>query len=182
MLSLIALLALGAPDPLAPLPPPYAAFLPTVPGAINPAVTADNLDQTICNKTLFDKHGAPVPVGNDGKPLKPGFTWVHLQRPSTGYTNKIKFALMAAAGISRSDSAKYELDHLWSIEAGGSPTDPRNLWLQPYVNPYGAKLKDRLENRIHDRICARATTIEQGGHDLTFDWIEAYAAILGPVQ
>jgi hypothetical protein len=35
--------------------------------------------------------------------------------------------------VARSDNmACYEEDHLISIEDGGDPTDPRNLWPEPY--------------------------------------------------
>ena len=158
---LIALAMLA--DPLAPLPPPYAAFLPTVPGAINPAVTQANIHQTICSKAK-DMHG---------------HTWVHNQRPPVAYTNKIKFALMDAAGIPRAKAGLFELDHETSIEDGGSPDDPANLWLQPYAGQWGARTKDKIETRLKTLVCNGSIDLATAQHELQFDWIESYKARIG---
>ena len=142
----------------------YAAFLPTVPGVPNPAVTQSNIGQTICN---------PVKQAN-------GKTWVHNQRPPVAYTNKIKFALMDKAGIPRSKSALYELDHKLSIEDGGSPTDPNNLWLQPYFGDWNAHIKDVLETRLNKLVCTGKITLAEDQHELMTDWIAAYKLRIKP--
>ena len=54
--------------------------------------------------------------------------------------------------------ACYEEDHLISLEAGGNPTDPRNLFPEPYNTRVGgvimgAHQKDVVEGFIHDEIC-----------------------------
>jgi hypothetical protein len=54
--------------------------------------------------------------------------------------------------------ACYEEDHLISLENGGNPTDPRNLWPEPYNTMVGgvimgAHQKDVVEGFIHDEIC-----------------------------
>lgn len=130
-----------------------AAGVPAVPGATNPAVTQDNLEKTICNKTLYGVDGQPVPLDEAGKPTEPGFTWVHWQRPPTSYTNAIKYQLMDAAGIPRSQSGKFELDHRDAIEDAGDPKSKFNLWLQPWTGAWNAHMKDALENFIHRQIC-----------------------------
>jgi hypothetical protein len=173
MLLIALALQLAAPDPLAPLPPPYAAFLPTVPGAINPAVTRENLAQTLCNHQHYDRQMRPVKKG--------GFTWIHWQRPPTSYTNAIKFALMDKAGIPRSQSALFELDHAASIEDGGDPSSPLNLWLEPYTGPYGARVKDRIETFLAHRICDGTVDLDEARHELLTDWVEAYTARIGPL-
>jgi hypothetical protein len=131
--------------------------MPTVPGIQNPAVTDANIRSTIC---------------------VPG--WSKTQRPNTAYTNKIKFRLMDAAGIPRSQSRQYELDHEWSIEAGGSPTDPRNLWLQPYFGPINAHQKDKVENAVHRSVCSGQITVEQAGAEL-HNWVATYRSLIGPL-
>jgi hypothetical protein len=137
--------------------PPGPDGLPTVPGVQNTAVTAANIHSTIC---------------------VPG--WSKTQRPPTSYTNKIKFALMAKAGIPRSQTRLYELDHMWSIEAGGSPTDPNNLWLEPYTGPLNAHLKDHVENVVHREICSGRITLPQAGEKLR-NWVATYRAEIGPM-
>src|SRR5438093_10552346 len=63
------------------------------------------------------------------------------------------------ACVPRSNNPKcYEEDHLISLEAGGHPTDPENLWPQPYNSKIngqivGARQKDFVEGFIHDEIC-----------------------------
>jgi hypothetical protein len=52
----------------------------------------------------------------------------------------------------------YEEDHLISLENGGSPTDPRDLFPEPYNTHVGgviigAHQKDAVESFIHDEIC-----------------------------
>jgi hypothetical protein len=137
--------------------PPAADGLPTVPGARNPEVTQANIAQTIC---------------------KPN--WSLLERKKLGsHADTLKFRLMDKAGIPRSQSGLYELDHDWSIEAGGSPTDPNNLWLEPYFGPLNAHHKDRVEDLVHRLICSGKMTLEQGGQAITKNWVATYRAQIG---
>lgn len=71
-----------------------------------------------------------------------------------------------------------EIDHLESLENGGS-NDIRNLFPEPYAEPWGAHTKDRYENFIHAQICAGKMTIEEGQNRLAHDWIANYKADLG---
>lgn len=124
-----------------------ALGLPTVPGATNPAVTQSNIHQTIC---------------------VPG--WSKTQRPPTSYTNPIKMRLMDAAGISRSLSKNFELDHDISIELGGSPTSLLNLWLEPYFGPENAHDKDKVENFLHKEVCADKLPLAQAQRMISTNW------------
>jgi hypothetical protein len=47
----------------------------------------------------------------------------------------------------------YEVDHLVSLELGGSNA-LTNLWPEYYYDPWGARTKDRLEGKLHDLVCA----------------------------
>jgi hypothetical protein len=51
-------------------------------------------------------------------------------RPAVSITRKEKIASMAAYGAT-GPSSSYEYDHLVSLELGGAPNDPRNLWPEP---------------------------------------------------
>jgi hypothetical protein len=42
---------------------------------------------------------------------------------------------------------------------GGHPTDPRNLWPEPY--PHASEV-DRIENEINDEICSGKITLAEG--------------------
>jgi hypothetical protein len=88
------------------------------PGAVNPDVTQDNIGETICVSG-----------------------WTKTIRPPAGYTNKLKLRQMAAAGLGGAPS-DYEEDHLISLEIGGNPTNPANLWPQLWNGTWGAHRKD----------------------------------------
>ena len=47
---------------------------------------------------------------------------------------------------------QHEIDHLVSLEIGGS-NSIRNLWPEPYAGRWGARTKDVLENKLHDLVC-----------------------------
>ena len=108
--------------------------LPRVPGILNPDVTQASIASTIC------VHG-----------------WTATVRPPVTYTNALKLKQMRAYGETGSPSA-YQEDHLISLELGGDPTDPRNLWPEPY--PRAADV-DRIENELNARVCGGSLTLAQ---------------------
>ena len=113
---------------------PYHADLVRTPGVVNPAVTQANILSTIC------KHG-----------------WTRTIRPPTDYTNALKVKQMREYGVGGSPS-DYQEDHLISLELGGHPTDPRNLWPEPY--PRAAEM-DTIENELNDRVCSGELTLDE---------------------
>ena len=70
-------------------------------------------------------------------------------------------------------SGNYEVDHLISLELGGS-NDTKNLWPQSYNGVWGARLKDALENRLHDLICMNKLSLREAQYAISTNWIEAY--------
>jgi len=68
---------------------------------------------------------------------------------------------------------EYEVDHLISLELGGS-NDISNLWPQPYNGPWNAHMKDRLENKLHQLVCDGVITLEEAQTAISQDWVEAY--------
>jgi hypothetical protein len=112
---------------------PYRADLVRTPGVLNPDVTQANIASTICT------HG-----------------WTKTIRPSTDYTNELKVKQMRDYGVGGSTS-RYQEDHLISLELGGHPTDPRNLWPEPY--PRAAEV-DSIENDLNAKVCTGNMTLE----------------------
>ncbi len=104
------------------------------PGVLNPNVTQANIRSTIC------RHG-----------------WTATIRPPVSYTNALKRRQMRQYGETGSMS-DYQEDHLISLEMGGNPTDPRNLWPEPY--PRAAEM-DKIENELNDEICDGKLTLAQ---------------------
>ena len=52
----------------------------------------------------------------------------------------------------------YQEDHLISLELGGDPADPRNLWPEPY--PRAAQM-DQIENELNAQVCDGSLTLAQ---------------------
>ncbi|HEU5478016.1 MAG TPA: hypothetical protein VFU64_09375 [Gaiellaceae bacterium] len=104
------------------------------PGVLNPDVTQANIRSTIC------RHG-----------------WTATIRPPTSYTNDLKRKQMRQYRETGSLS-DYQEDHLISLELGGDPTDPRNLWPEPY--PRAADV-DRIENELNAQVCSGALALAQ---------------------
>jgi hypothetical protein len=128
------------------LPDPYCT-----PGAINPDVTQENLATTICSK---------------------GFT--KKIRPSTSFTNKLKKQQILEYGYLDTNLKNYEEDHLISLELGGSPDDPKNLWPEPHPS---INKKDTIENYLREEICAHRMTLAQAQYKISRNWYELYQSL-----
>lgn len=67
-----------------------------------------------------------------------------------------------------------EVDHLISLELGGS-NDIKNLWPQSYTTmPWNAHVKDKLENRLHKLVCTNKMTLSQAQQCISRDWVTCY--------
>jgi len=97
------------------------------PGVLNPDVTQATIGETICVRG-----------------------WTRTIRPPTGYTTALKRRQLREYGL-RGPPDDYQEDHLISLELGGHPTDPRNLWPEPY--PRAARV-DAVENDLNAQVCA----------------------------
>ena len=106
----------------------------STPGVLNSNVTQANIRSTIC------RHG-----------------WTATIRPPVSYTNALKVKQMRQYGETGSPS-DYQEDHLISLEMGGSPTDPSNLWPEPYPR---ASEMDQIENQLNSQICDGQLTLAQ---------------------
>jgi hypothetical protein len=72
-----------------------------------------------------------------------------------------------------------EIDHLISLELGGS-NDQKNLWPQPYQGEeFNAHVKDQLENFYHAEVCRGRIKLKDAQKDISEDWISAYRNLLG---
>jgi hypothetical protein len=91
----------------------------------------------------------------------------------------VKRAVYGEYGIRSHRPGEYEVDHLVSLELGGS-NSIRNLWPQSYVtHPWNAHVKDRLENDLHRRVCHGELTLHDAQEAIRGDWIAAYRQYLG---
>lgn len=72
---------------------------------------------------------------------------------------------------------EYEIDHLISLELGGS-NDAKNLWPQPYQPKPGAREKDRLENWLHKQVCDGTMSLTDAQKEIANDWYAEYLSML----
>ena len=86
-------------------------------------------------------------------------------------TDKQKDEVFKEYNIER--SGNYEVDHLISLELGGS-NDTRNLWPESYSGIWGARVKDVLENRLHTLVCDGKVSLREAQYDISHNWIKAY--------
>jgi len=109
---------------------------------------------------------------------QPGYT----ARPGVRHvTAATKRKVFAAYGLDpHGPGAPFEIDHLISLEVGGS-NDPANLWPQSYVSaPWNAHLKDALENRLHAMVCRGQISLDAAQKAISTAWIAAYLQYVGP--
>lgn len=133
-------------DPQSYLPDPSCT-----PGALNPAVTQDTISTTICVS---------------------GYTGTI--RPPASYTNKLKLQQMKEYGFTDLNPKNYEEDHFISLELGGSPDDPKNLWPEPHPS-YNEK--DKVENYLHREVCAGRMSLQAAQDAITRNWYTVFLQI-----
>lgn len=90
-----------------------------------------------------------------------------------------KNKVYAEYGIKTHKAGEYEIDHLISLELGGS-NDIKNLWPQSYLTkPWNAHVKDKLENWLHKAVCEHRITLGEAQQEISHDWIASYKKHLG---
>ena len=98
-----------------------------------------------------------------------------------GYTKKVrnvpknvKEEVYRIYGIQSYEPGDYEVDHLISLELGGS-NSIRNLWPESYLTePYNAHRKDALENKLHALVCSGDLSLVDAQIAIAKNWIAAY--------
>jgi hypothetical protein len=87
-----------------------------------------------------------------------------------------KHAVEAAYGMRpASYGSKLEIDHIVSLELGGS-NDIANLF--PEQAP-GYHAKDKLENRMHGMVCSGDISLTAAQHQIAADWKALYRRVFG---
>jgi hypothetical protein len=131
------------------------------PGATNPDVSQSNIKRTIC------KSG-----------------WTDTIRPPSSYTTALKRQQIAEYGYRNRKLGSYEEDHLISLQLGGDPHDPQNLWPQAYAGKCGARLKDVIETALKRLVCAKKPplTLVEAQQMISRDWVAAYSQYVREVK
>ena len=123
-------------------------------GALNPTVTQANIATTVCK------------VG-----------WTKTIRPTVTFTNKLKDEQLKTTYASYTNiwgtsASAYEEDHLISLQLGGAPSNPKNLWPEPYAG-IGARKKDVTETALKRLVCAGTLKLADAQKAI-LDWPSAY--------
>jgi hypothetical protein len=121
------------------------------PGSVDPAVTQANIVSTICRSGYTEK-----------------------VRPPESQTARAKYDV-AYPAYHIAGGATSELDHLVSLELGGS-NDITNLWPEvgPLPNP-----KDKVENALHRAVCDGQVSLVAAQRAIARNWRTAETR-LGP--
>jgi hypothetical protein len=116
----------------------------------------------------------------------PGATFPHVtvrQICVRGYSSsvrnvpeRVKRAVYARYGIATHTRGQYEVDHLISLELGGS-NSIRNLWPEAAQPRPGFHEKDRVENYLHARVCDGQMTLRRAQRLIATNWLAVYATL-----
>lgn len=89
-------------------------------------------------------------------------------------TVSLRRKVLQEYGISNARPEDYEIDYLIAPRLGGIE-DIRNLWPEPYRDRvWNARVKDALEERLHEMVCSGQLDLTTAQHDIATDWIAAY--------
>jgi hypothetical protein len=84
-----------------------------------------------------------------------------------------KDQVYAEYGIASHYPGQYEVDHLVSLELGGS-NDIANLWPEAASPTPGFHQKDQVENYLHDQVCSGAVSLQQAQVEIATNWLSVY--------
>jgi hypothetical protein len=84
-----------------------------------------------------------------------------------------KDQVYAEYGIASHSPGEYEVDHLVSLELGGS-NDISNLWPEAASPVPGFHQKDMVENYLHEQVCSGAVPLKQAQIQIATDWLVIY--------
>jgi anti-sigma factor RsiW len=86
----------------------------------------------------------------------------------------VRRKVLAEYGIANARPDDYEIDYLIAPGLGGTD-DIRNLWPEPYKTAeWNAHVKDALEERLHQMVCAHQIDLPTAQHAIASNWIVAY--------
>ena len=128
-------------------------------------------------------------VANNGlpdSPCTPGAIFADVTKDqvcvpgySSGVRNvpdSVKNQVFAEYGIASHTTGEYEVDHLISLELGGS-NDIANLWPEPAEPRPGFHEKDKVENYLHKQVCDGAMSMADAQYIIATDWFSVYQTL-----
>ena len=94
-------------------------------------------------------------------------------------TTSEKHAVEVEYGLAvKSYGSALEIDHIISLELGGS-NDIANLFPETLFAHPGYRIKDKLENRVHDLVCDGRISLRRVRQEIASDWEALYTKAFG---
>ncbi|HEX7041921.1 MAG TPA: HNH endonuclease signature motif containing protein [Patescibacteria group bacterium] len=79
-------------------------------------------------------------------------------------------------GVLSHTTGEYEVDHLISLELGGS-NDISNLWPEAAKPTPGFHEKDLVENYLHEMVCSGKISLGKAQELIAHNWTEVYKSV-----
>ncbi len=117
--------------------------------------------------------GAVLPDATKDKICVPGYSGA-----TRNVTEQEKNQVYAEYGIKTHKAGEYEVDHLISLELGGS-NDIANLWPEPAEPRPGFHEKDKVENYLHKQVCDGTISLQQAQYEIATNWMSVYNTMPG---
>lgn len=150
------------------------------PGDVNLQVMQANIKTTICKANWTTTIRPPVSYTNALKKVQ--FHTLDYNEPNPLPKVKSKSGKKLIPDLTKEHSANpscWEEDHLISLELGGHPRSPDNLWPEPWFGPWNAHIKDVLETKLKNMVCNGDLTLAEAQQAIRTDWIAAYKKYVG---
>lgn len=117
--------------------------------------------------------GAILPDATKDKVCVPGYSGETRNVPDSE-----KNQVYAEYGIKSHKAGEYEVDHLISLELGGS-NEIANLWPEPAEPRPGFHEKDKVENYLHKQVCDGAMSLKDAQYQIAHNWMTVYQNMPG---
>lgn len=144
-------------------------------------LVGDILHTTTVSRVCMAQNSLPDATCTPGQTF-PNVTVQQICTP--GYAGSVrnvpestKNAVYAEYGVTTHKPGEYEIDHLVSLELGGS-NDISNLWPEAAQPVPGYHEKDRVENYLHAQVCAGKLQLAEAQRGISTNWVKIYASIM----
>ncbi len=179
--SITLLACTASADLVTPQPPSSVTPSPVRPSPIPPTPGASSSIPALGQRTKT--LGCVSANGLQDSACTPGAIFPHAtvdQICTPGYSSSVrnvpqseKDEVYAEYGITSHEPGQYEVDHLISLELGGS-NDIANLWPEPADPPPGFHEKDKVENYLHDQVCSGKISLQLAQYQIATNWLAVY--------
>lgn len=143
-------------------------YNPPAPTKMSSCTAAAGIEDKACTP------GAVIASTTVAQICKPGYSSSVRNVPESE-----KNQVYAEYGIATHTPGEYEVDHLISLELGGS-NDIANLWPEAASPTPGFHEKDKVENYLHMQVCDHKISLKQAQQEIATDWLSVYPAAIAP--